>query len=215
MLQQVILDLNEEDIDEDERTKYAIINRMMIRSMSKAKYQETNIGHFGLASKCYTHFTSPIRRYPDLLVHRLIKEFMLGQSQVKVSNPTTYFMNKVNVTGINSSQTERKAEMLEREATDFKKTEYMKDFIGKTFTGILSSVTQFGIYIMLDNTVEGLVKYKEMYDDYYIVDETLGKVTGERSKKVYNIGDKVKVRLIGVNLEKREIEFRLLGKDKK
>lgn len=215
MLQQVILDMHETEPTDEEKTKYAIINRMMIRSMTKAKYQETNVGHFGLASKCYTHFTSPIRRYPDLLVHRLIKEFMLGHKEVKVSNPTTYFMNKVNAAGITSSQTERKAEMLEREATDLKKTEYMKDFIGKTFSGIISSVTQYGVYIMLDNTVEGLVKYKEMYDDYYIVDETLGKITGEKSKKVYQIGDRVKVRLMNVNLEKREIEFRLLGKDKK
>lgn len=214
MLQQVILDMNEEEPSEQEKTKYAIINRMMIRSMTKAKYQETNIGHFGLASKCYTHFTSPIRRYPDLLVHRLIKEFMLGYNETKTNNSTMYFMSKVNAAGITSSQTERKAEMLERETVELKKTEYMLNFIGKTFSGIISSITQYGIYIMLDNTIEGLVKYKEMHDDYYIVDETLGKITGEKTKKTYQIGDRVKVRLMDVNLEKRTIEFRLLGKDK-
>ncbi len=214
LLQQVLLDLNDADPDDEETViKNAIINRVMIRSMAKAVYQEYNIGHFGLASECYTHFTSPIRRYPDLLVHRLIKEFMLGISQTDANNKISYFSSIVNYAGINSSKTEKRAEVLERDATEFKKVEYIKDYVGKTFTGIISSITQFGMYIMLDNTIEGLVKYNSMTDDYYEIDEIKGQVKGERSKKIYQIGSKVRVRLLEASLAKRTVTFKLLGKE--
>ena len=213
-LQQILLDMENETRTKSEKIKDAIVSRLMIRSMTKAKYQETNIGHFGLASSCYTHFTSPIRRYPDLLVHRLIKEFMLGKKETFATNPVSYFMEKVNKSAIQASLTERKAEVLERDCVDLKKTEYMSNFIGETFKGILSSITQYGLYIMLDNTVEGLVKYNQMTDDYYEIDELKGRVKGEKTRKVYQIGDKVIVRVIKTNLEKRAVEFRLLRKDK-
>ncbi len=213
-LQQILLDMENETRTKSEKMKDAIVSRLMIRSMTKAKYQETNIGHFGLASSCYTHFTSPIRRYPDLLVHRLIKEFMLGKKETFATNPVSYFMEKVNKSAIQASLTERKAEVLERDCVDLKKTEYMSNFIGETFKGILSSITQYGLYIMLDNTVEGLVKYNQMTDDYYEIDELKGRVKGEKTRKVYQIGDKVIVRVIKTNLEKRAVEFRLLRKDK-
>lgn len=212
-LQQILLDMQDESKTEEERTTDAIISKLMIRSMAKAKYQEQNIGHYGLASTCYTHFTSPIRRYPDLLVHRLIKEFMFGNKQTNASNNLLFYTEKVNKAGINSSLTEKKAETLERNCVDLKKVEYMSDFIGKTFIGIISSVTEFGIYIMLDNTVEGLVKYNEMHDDYYIVDTLKGTVKGEKNKKSYKIGDRVVVRLMDTNIEKRVVEFRLLRKE--
>ena len=212
-LQQILLDMQDESKTEEERTTDAIISKLMIRSMAKAKYQEQNIGHYGLASKCYTHFTSPIRRYPDLLVHRLIKEFMFGNKQTNASNNVLFYTEKVNKAGINSSLTEKKAETLERNCVDLKKVEYMSDFIGKTFIGIISSITEFGIYIMLDNTVEGLVKYNEMHDDYYIVDTLKGTVKGEKNKKSYKIGDRVVVRLMDTNIEKRVVEFRLLRKE--
>lgn len=212
-LQQFLLDMQDESKTEEERTTDAIISKLMIRSMAKAKYQEQNIGHYGLASKCYTHFTSPIRRYPDLLVHRLIKEFMFGNKQTNASNNVLFYTEKVNKAGINSSLTEKKAETLERNCVDLKKVEYMSDFIGKTFIGIISSITEFGIYIMLDNTVEGLVKYNEMHDDYYIVDTLKGTVKGEKNKKSYKIGDRVVVRLMDTNIEKRVVEFRLLRKE--
>lgn len=212
-LQQILLDMQDESKTEEERTTDAIISKLMIRSMAKAKYQEQNIGHYGLASTCYTHFTSPIRRYPDLLVHRLIKEFMFGYKQTNASNNVLFYTEKVNKAGINSSLTEKKAETLERNCVDLKKVEYMSDFIGKTFIGIISSITEFGIYIMLDNTVEGLVKYNEMHDDYYIVDTLKGTVKGEKNKKTYKIGDRVVVRLIDTNIEKRVVEFRLLRKE--
>ncbi len=213
-LQQILLDMKDETKSDEERTVDAIVSRLMIRSMTKAKYQEQNVGHFGLASSCYTHFTSPIRRYPDLLVHRLIKEFMLGKIETTSSNPILYFTEKVNKAGITSSMTEKKAEMLERNCVDFKKVEYMSKYIGKTFNGIISSITNFGIYIMLDNTVEGLVKYTSMYDDYYEIDELKGIIKGEKKGKTYKIGDKVIVRVMDANLDKRVVEFRLLGKDK-
>lgn len=213
-LQQIVLDMKDDSKTEEERTIDAIVSRLMIRSMTKAKYQEQNVGHFGLASTCYTHFTSPIRRYPDLLVHRLIKEFMLGKIETNASNPVLYFTEKVNKAGINSSLTEKKAEMLERNCVDLKKVEYMSNFIGQTFSGIISSVTQFGIYIMLDNTVEGLVKYNSMYDDYYEVDDLKGIIKGEKKGKVYKIGDRVIVRVTDTHIDKRVVEFRLLGKEK-
>lgn len=212
-LQQILLDMQDESKTEEERTTDAIISKLMIRSMAKAKYQEQNIGHYGLASTCYTHFTSPIRRYPDLLVHRLIKEFMFGNKQTNASNNVLFYTEKVNKAGINSSLTEKKAETLERNCVDLKKVEYMSEFIGKTFIGIISSITEFGIYIMLDNTVEGLVKYNEMHDDYYIVDTLKGTVKGEKNKKTYKIGDRVVVRLMDTNIEKRVVEFRLLRKE--
>lgn len=212
-LQQILLDMQDQSKTEEERTTDAIISKLMIRSMAKAKYQEQNIGHYGLASTCYTHFTSPIRRYPDLLVHRLIKEFMFGNKQTNASNNVLFYTEKVNKAGINSSLTEKKAETLERNCVDLKKVEYMSDFIGKTFIGIISSITEFGIYIMLDNTVEGLVKYNEMHDDYYIVDTLKGTVKGEKNKKSYKIGDRVVVRLMDTNIEKRVVEFRLLRKE--
>ena len=213
-LQQILLDMEDEKRTKSEKIKDAIVSRLMIRSMTKAKYQEINIGHFGLASSCYTHFTSPIRRYPDLLVHRLIKEFMFEKKETLASNPISYFMEKVNKSAIQSSLTERKAEMLERDCVDLKKTEYMNNFIGKTFKGIISSITQYGLYIMLDNTLEGFVKYNQMIDDYYEIDELKGRVKGEKTRKVYQIGDKVIVRVINTNLEKRAVEFRIIRKDK-
>lgn len=196
------------------REEEMVVSNLILRTLKVARYESENKGHFGIASKYYCHFTSPIRRYPDLLVHRLIKEFMLGKKETFATNPVSYFMEKVNKSAIQASLTERKAEVLERDCVDLKKTEYMSNFIGETFKGILSSITQYGLYIMLDNTVEGLVKYNQMTDDYYEIDELKGRVKGEKTRKVYQIGDKVIVRVIKTNLEKRAVEFRLLRKDK-
>lgn len=212
-LQQVLLDLREINGKSEEAiAKDAIINQLMIRSMSKAKYQEYNIGHFGLASKCYTHFTSPIRRYPDLLVHRLIKEFMFSQKQTDATHPFEYFTSKVNVVGISSSHAERRAEMLERDAVEMKKIEYATGLIGQIFTGLISSITNFGVYITLDNTIEGLTKYADMKDDYYDVDHTLGSIIGQKYGKTYQVGDLVKIKIMDANIEKRCISFQILGK---
>lgn len=212
MLQQILLDLNNNEDLEVKKIENDIISKMMIRSMSKAKYQETNIGHYGLASKCYTHFTSPIRRYPDLMVHRLIKQFMLGTSETKKANPVSYFSQIVHMASLQASTLEKKAEALERDTTDLKKIEYLKSYLGQTFMGMITSVTNFGMYITLENTIEGLVKYQQMKDDYYEVDTLVGKVVGERHHKVYQLGDLVKVKVLEANIEKRIVLFAIVGK---
>lgn len=213
-LQEVLLSLeNDEEKDSEELSKDIIINQMMIRSMSKAKYQEYNIGHFGLASECYTHFTSPIRRYPDLLVHRLVKQFMLGENEVTVTSPVEYFASKVNYASIQSSKTEKRAEVLERDCVDYKKVEYASRFIGTITSGLLTSITNFGVFITLDNSIEGLVKYADMQDDYYDVDDKFGRIVGERNHKVYQIGDRLTVKIVSANLEKSEINFKIIKKE--
>lgn len=213
-LQEVLLSLeNDEEKDSEELSKDIIINQMMIRSMSKAKYQEYNIGHFGLASECYTHFTSPIRRYPDLLVHRLVKQFMLGEDEVTVTSPVEYFASKVNYASIQSSKTEKRAEVLERDCVDYKKVEYASRFIGTITSGLLTSITNFGVFITLDNSIEGLVKYADMQEDYYDVDDKFGRIVGEKNHKVYQIGDRLTVKIVSANLEKSEINFKIIKKE--
>ena len=184
LLQKILQDhdLNEEGLTQEDITRRAIVNKALIRTMAKAKYQETNIGHFGLGSKCYTHFTSPIRRYPDLLVHRLIKEFMFNESFVDVSDKVSFYNSKVNAAGVNSSKTERIAEKLERDACDYKKCEYMERFYGDKFVGTISSIMNFGAFITLDNTVEGLCRFADMHDDYYVYDEARMCFVGNKFK---------------------------------
>ncbi len=206
-------DLNEPNLSDSELTKRGIINTMLIRTMSKAVYQETNIGHFGLASKCYTHFTSPIRRYPDLLVHRLIKEFLLFSSCTTKSDPVGYYNHIVNLVGSSASKSERVAEKLERDVEVYKKCEYMEQFIGEKFVGTISQIMNFGMYVTLDNTIEGIVLFKEMYDDYYVYDDTKNLVVGTRFKKTYALGDRVSLRLMSSKKSEREITFRVLGKE--
>ena len=209
ILQTILLNIEDED-----ETKKAVINQMLLRSMAKAKYQELNIGHFGLASKCYTHFTSPIRRYPDLLVHRLIKHFMLNKSQINVENDYQYFQHKVHETGVVASLMERKAENLERECVKLKLTEYMESYLGERFFGVISSITNFGMFVTINEVIEGLISYEDMPDFEYEAEPNLGFVKCYPSKTIYRIGEKVQVRVICVNLKKKEITFKLLRKVK-
>ena len=209
-LQEVLIELESEEND----IQKTIINNTLLRSMMKAKYLETNLGHYGLASDCYTHFTSPIRRYPDLLVHRLVKHYMLNKPQVNYENSDDFFSQKVRNASDNSSKKERLAESLERDATSLKKCEYMESFIHETFEGVISSITNFGIYVTLANTVEGLVRYEDMRDDYYDIDELNARVVGRRIGNIYQMGDLVKVRLVDVNKDKRQISFKLIKKIK-
>ncbi|MBQ4570964.1 MAG: ribonuclease R [Bacilli bacterium] len=215
LLQKILKDhdLNEPGLSTEDITRRGIVNKALIRTMAKAKYQETNIGHFGLGSKCYTHFTSPIRRYPDLLVHRLIKEFMFNESFVSVSDKVGFYNSKVNAAGVNSSKTERIAEKLERDACDYKKCEYMERFYGDKFVGTISSIMNFGAFITLDNTVEGMCRFADMHDDYYVYDEAKMCFVGNKFKITYSLGDRVKVRVMDVCKETREVNFRILGKE--
>jgi ribonuclease R len=215
VLQQILKDhdMTEPGITVEDVTRRGIVNTALIRTMAKAKYQETNIGHFGLGSKCYTHFTSPIRRYPDLLVHRLIKEFLFNESFIEVSDKIGFYNNKVNKAGIISSKTERIAEKLERDAVDYKKCEFMEKFIGDKFVGTISSIMNFGAFIQLDNTVEGMCRFADMHDDYYVYDENRMCFVGNKFKITYSLGDRVVIRVMDACKETREINFRILGKE--
>lgn len=209
-LQQFLINTNDEN-NPLEKTLKVVLSNTLLRTMSKAKYQEENIGHYGLASKCYTHFTSPIRRYPDLLVHRLMKQFLFNESETN-KDPILYFTKKVHDTGIQASLKEKTAERLERDTTDMKKCEYMEQFMGKVFTGMISSVVNWGLYITLENTVEGLARFENLPYDYYEVDEKKGIIYGKKKDHIYRLGDVVKVKLIDINIEKHQITFKMLGK---
>ncbi len=184
------------------------MNLIMLRSMQKAIYTEHNIGHFGLAFEHYTHFTSPIRRYPDLIVHRLIRTFLLNKD-LSTETIHHYTQQLPNLTK-HSSERERVAIDLERDVLDMKKAEYMAQFIDETFEGTISSVTSFGLYVSLPNTVEGLIHISELDDDYYVFNEALLTLEGEQSKNTYRIGDSVKIKVMSVNISEGEIDFSLV-----
>ncbi|MFW5865167.1 MAG: ribonuclease R [Candidatus Izemoplasmataceae bacterium] len=181
------------------------INLVMLRSMQKAIYSNQNLGHFGLAFEHYTHFTSPIRRYPDLIVHRLLKAYLNPSDAIY--KQLDFLSNQLKMIAQKSSDNERTAVELEREVLDMKKAEYMANFINETFEGTISSVTNFGLYVSLENTVEGLVHISELDDDYYMFDEDVLMLKGKDTKKTYKIGDTVKVKLTGVNIFDGEIDF--------
>lgn len=212
-LQQLIINTTSDD-NPLEKTLKNVISNTLIRTMAKAKYQEVNIGHYGLASKCYTHFTSPIRRYPDLLVHRLMKQFLFNESQVNYDDAYAYFTQKVHDTGIVASLREKTAENLERSTVDMKKCEYMERYIGNVFTGMVSSIVNWGLYVTLDNTVEGLVRFENMPNDYYEVDEKKGMIYGNSSDHTFRLGDIVKIKVIDTDVDKHQITFKLIGKIK-
>lgn len=184
-----------------------IVAKLMLRSLKQAKYDPENEGHFGLAAKYYCHFTSPIRRYPDLMIHRIIKMMLRGE----LDDETIHrYRRVVAEASLQSSERERIAESAERDVDDMKMCEYMADKIGDEFEGMISSVTSFGIFVELPNTVEGLIRVKDMMDDYYVYDQDKMMYIGERTKKIYKIGGKVNVELINVNVDQREIDFRFI-----
>jgi len=181
-----------------------IISTVMLRSLQKARYSHQNLGHFGLATKYYCHFTSPIRRYPDLIIHRIMKEVLKGEMKGKREEALKERLPEISRL---CSERERAAEEAERETEDLKKVEYMKNHEGEVFEGIISGVTSFGMFVELENTVEGLVRMSSMEDDYYIFNEKLYCIVGERTRKVYRIGDTVKVILTNADLVARKIDF--------
>ena len=185
------------------------INTMLLRAMAKARYDSASLGHYGLAAEFYCHFTSPIRRYPDLMVHRIINELIIKKDRVKekINYINSYIDNVCDL----SSNAERRAIELERMVNDMKAAEYMSDKVGEVFEATISSVTGFGLFVSLDNGIEGLVHVKNL-PDFYVFDEKLGTLIGNYSKVVYNIGDRVNVRLIAADKNKRQIDFMLIAK---
>ncbi|TAH67253.1 MAG: ribonuclease R [Anaerolineaceae bacterium] len=185
----------------------ALISRLTLRSMKQAKYTVANTGHFGLSAKYYTHFTSPIRRYPDLQIHRIIKENVKG----RLNEDRRGHYDKILFEVANhSSKTERRADEAEREVEKMKKVEYMMDHIGETFEGVISGITTWGIYVELPNTVEGMVRVSDMEDDYYVYDEERYQMVGEHTKKTYKLGQTVTVEVISADKLLRTIDFALV-----
>ncbi len=185
------------------------ISTILLRSLKQARYEPTCLGHFGLAAKYYCHFTSPIRRYPDLQIHRIIKEQLNNKINQKRQDQLS---NIVEYASTQSSERERAAELAERDVHDYYKACYMADKVGQEFDGVVSSVTNFGMFVELENTIEGLVRLANMADDYYIYDDMTYTIIGERTKKTFRIGDPVRIRVDRVNVDFREIDFELLEK---
>lgn len=181
-----------------------VINTLLLRSMMQARYSPENVGHFGLAAEYYCHFTSPIRRYPDLQIHRIIKESLNNKIDDTRSRK---LVNLVDYAAKQSSEMERVAQEAEREVDDLKKAEYMLDRIGEEYDGLISSVTAFGMFVELPNTIEGLVHITALDDDYYIYDEGHLCLIGEKTNKVYRLGDEVRVKCSRVDIPNREIFF--------
>lgn len=184
----------------------ALISRLTLRSMKQAKYTVENTGHFGLAASCYCHFTSPIRRYPDLQIHRIIKETLRGRMTAARMEHYEKILPEVCK---QSSQMERRADEAERETDKLKKAEYMEQHLGEVFEGVISSVTAWGMYIELPNTIEGLVHVTNLTDDYYHYQEDTYELIGEATNRHYKLGQKVLVRAIGVDRIVRTIDFEL------
>lgn len=185
-----------------------VITEVALRSMAKAVYSEKNIGHYGLAFKYYTHFTSPIRRYPDLMVHRLLKEYQGNIGPDRYDQLT----KRIPLICKQSSDRERVAVDAERQSVKVMQVEYMKRHIGDEFDGVIGGVTSFGLFIEVnDLLVEGMIRVRDLADDYYLFDEKQHSLRGRNRGKVFRLGDKVRVRVMDVNLEERQINFEILG----
>ena len=185
-----------------------VVSNLILRTLKVARYEAENKGHFGIASKYYCHFTSPIRRYPDLFIHRIISKYIENNYDIKEKEIQKLY-DLAEKRADSSSEREKIATKVEREAIDIKKAEYMENKIGEVYEGIVSSVTQFGIFVELENTVEGLIRFENLGDEYFIYDENKKILIGERTNKIYKIGDKVKIKVIKANKLLRQIDFEL------
>jgi len=186
-----------------------LMNELLLRSLKKACYQPENIGHFGLAFSHYTHFTSPIRRYPDLMIHRLLKE--LKENGRYSAERNSYLQERLPLIGKLTSESERLADEVEQESVKLKQIEYLKDKLGEVFGGVISGILPFGFFVRLDELLaEGMVRLSLLEDDYYRFEEKNRRLVGRHTRKILKLGDRVKVQLIRVNKEEREIDFNLL-----
>ena len=189
----------------EEVPEVRVLHDMAIRSQAKAVYSDINIGHFGLGSKCYSHFTSPIRRYPDLILHRLLKDYNYNYSDRIISERK----EELPIECEHCSIREQEAQNCERDVDKMKKAEYMMDHIGEVYDGIISGVVEFGFFVELENTIEGLVKAESIKGDYYVFDNDLMALIGKKSKKKYSFGDKVKVKVTRADKDRSEIDFEI------
>lgn len=189
-----------------------VISNLLLRALKVARYEAENKGHFGIASKYYCHFTSPIRRYPDLFIHRIISKYLELNYNVEEILQAKYNKQAIKYADI-SSECELNATKAERESEDMKKAEYMEGKIGEIYEGIISSVTKFGIFVKLENTIEGLIRFENLEDDYYIYDENTKSIIGKHLKKVYKLGDKIEVEVINANKELRRIDFKIYNQN--
>lgn len=183
-----------------------IVSNLILRTLKVARYEAENKGHFGIASKYYCHFTSPIRRYPDLFIHRIISKYLEKNYQLKESEIEKYNSQAVKYAE-HSSEREKIAQKVERDADSIKKAEYMQGKIGEEYEGIISSITSFGMFVELPNTVEGLIRFDDLGNEYFIYDEEKKTLQGEKSKKIYKIGDSIKVRVIFADKLTRKVDF--------
>lgn len=185
-----------------------VVSNLVLRTLKLARYSDENIGHFGIASKYYCHFTSPIRRYPDLFIHRIISKYL--ECNYNVSDKfVEQYKTLATQAAINSSEREKIATKTEREAEKIKKAEYMESHIGEIYEGVVSSITSFGMFVELENTVEGLVGFKDMGDEYFYYDEANKILVGEHTKKTYKVGDVVTIKVINASKELRQVDFEI------
>ena len=192
-----------------DKPEYKMLSSLLLRSMQKAVYKPENLGHYGLASSCYTHFTSPIRRYPDTTVHRLLRTYLFDRN-LDMSTIRKWEEKLVYIAEHSSSR-ERASVDCEREVEDMKMAEYMEGHIGEVFEGMISSVTSFGMFVELDNLVEGLVPLRDM-PDFFHYDEVRMTLTGERTHVKYTIGDRVLIKVARASKEEKTIDFEVIKK---
>ncbi len=191
-----------------DKKEFHLLSSLLLRSMQKAIYDTNNIGHFGIASKCYTHFTSPIRRYPDTTVHRLLHTYIFDNN---INTETiNFYERELPFVAEHTSNMERRSIDCERAVDDMKKAEYMMDHIGEEFDGIISSVMNFGMFVELPNLIEGLVRLDSIKGDYYTYDETTFTIRGNKDKRGFRLGDSIRIRVVAADKEKRTIDFEVV-----
>lgn len=186
-----------------------VVSNLILRTLKVARYESENKGHFGIASKYYCHFTSPIRRYPDLFIHRVISKYLEKDYNVSDDIKEKYHMQSIEFSD-SSSERERVAQKVERDSVDIKKAEYMQDKIGNEYEGIVSNITSFGVFVELENTVEGLIRFENLGNEYFIYDEEHKHLIGEHTNEVIKIGDKMNIKVIEADKELRRISFKRL-----
>lgn len=197
----------------DEENSY--LKTSVLRLMNKAVYSEENIGHFGLASSCYTHFTSPIRRYPDLIVHRLLRKYILENDNMLDQNDINKLNHKIHTLANMCSEKERRAIDCEFRVLDMKKAEYMEKYIGYEYEGVVTSIHKFGIFVTLENTVDGLIRNQDLFDNNFIYDNVKNQYVNKQNDKKITLGERLKVKLVNVNKKIGEIDFEMVYNKRK